>query len=176
MRRITSQLIFCSPERILRRTVVERNEQQVITNLFSLDEKVVESAQTLFFDGVLSGGIVSLKENISTEKIAGLLFDYNYQDISEIIFENKIRSTEKPLVLDFGTTILSEINTKFKLLADDLTDFSLFEIIAACVYFPAKILGDSETLTVGRQVQLLLWEGTDLVNKCLTATTSLRKI
>ena len=46
--RVASQLIFYSPDEILRRTVVEQDEQKIITRLFSLDGNVVETAQTLF--------------------------------------------------------------------------------------------------------------------------------
>jgi len=47
MIRVVSQLIFCSPEKILRQTVVERNNHNFITRLFSLDDRTVESSQTL---------------------------------------------------------------------------------------------------------------------------------
>ena len=48
--RVASQLTFCSPDEIMRRAVVEFDEQKTITRLFSLDENAVESAQTLFYD------------------------------------------------------------------------------------------------------------------------------
>ena len=58
MTRIGSQLTFCSPQQILRRMLVERDEQDKITGIKSLDEGLVETAQTLFFDGIISTEIV----------------------------------------------------------------------------------------------------------------------
>jgi len=43
--------------------VVERDEQNLITDFYCLDNNSVESAQTLFFDGIISTEIISLKLN-----------------------------------------------------------------------------------------------------------------
>jgi len=47
MIRVGIQLFFCSIEKIRRQTVVERNNHNIITRLFSLDDRTVESSQTL---------------------------------------------------------------------------------------------------------------------------------
>ncbi|NDP20995.1 MAG: hypothetical protein GZ091_07945 [Paludibacter sp.] len=62
MIRFASQLVFCSPQQILRRTVIEQNEKNTITRIFSLDESVAESAQTSFFNGIISSEFISLKQ------------------------------------------------------------------------------------------------------------------
>src|ERR1035437_5686425 len=109
MIRAGSQLTFCSPDEILRRTVVELNDQKIITRIFSLDEGNVEPAQTLFFDGILSAEIVSLKQNAGAY-ISGLLKDYFYLDFSVILPSVVIKQSDKPLIIDFGTNSPEIIN------------------------------------------------------------------
>jgi hypothetical protein len=174
MTRIASQLTFCSPDDIRRRAVVEQNEQQTVTRLFSLDESPVESARTLFYDGILSAEIISVKEIIpDCQTLAG---SYNYIDLSAG-GAPKITITDKPLVLDFSTAhSVENIN---KLLMDHiqaLSAFPIFDIIAACCYYPALIVGGTAPLEIYRQTKLLLWEGSDLVNKQLTKQTHIRII
>ena len=43
---------------------MELDEQNVVRSIFSLDDGNVETAQTLFFDGILSQEIVSVKQHI----------------------------------------------------------------------------------------------------------------
>jgi hypothetical protein len=176
MIRVASQLTFCSPERILKRTVVERNALNVITRIFSIDENPVESAQTLFFDGIISSEIVSLKQNIPDEKLVDLVQNYNYFDFSNEIEIYDILPINKPLVLDFGTNLLEEINFKITKLAAKFSNFPIFDLIAACVYFPQYLLGNQTELQLNRQTDLLLWENVDLPNKGLTPAVRIRKI
>jgi hypothetical protein len=176
MIRVASQFTFCSPQQILSRTVVEQNEHNVITRLFSLDESAVESAQTLFFDGILSAEIISLKENILQEELTKIIENYQYIDFST---ENKLEiilPTNKSLLIDFGTILNNEINAKIASHAFALQHFSIFEIIAACTYFPSIVLGLPASLTPTRCSQLLLWENVDLINKKVTKHTKIRKI
>jgi hypothetical protein len=171
--RIASQLTFCSPREIRRRMVVEQDGQKTVTRLFSLDENNVESAQTLFFDGIISAEIISVKENtVLSEKI---ISDYQYVDVS-IEFPSKIVHSGKPLLLDFGSNSVEKISRTLKVLALIFDAFSAFEIIAACTYFPALILEKTASLSVNRNTQLLLWEGLDLVNKRITEHTRIREI
>jgi len=176
MTRVASQLTFCSPQQILRRTVVEQDEQNRITRLFSLDGSPVESAQTLFFDGILSRGIVSLKENKFPGTVDQLLADYLYIDISTQLPVEKIRPNGKPLLLDFGTSSPDKINSQLEALAPALTTFSVFDIIAAGVYYPLILLGLQAELTVKCCTSVLIWENVDLVHMCITGKTRIRRI
>lgn len=171
--RVASQLIFCSPNEILRRTAVELNEQKTITRLFNLDENVVETAQTLFFDGILSAEIISVKEHVSY--LGSLVPEYNYIDLSCGI-PTEIVASEKPLLLDFGTHSPERINQILAELTQALSAFSMFEIIAACCYYPALVVGKAASLSINRKTKLLLWEGSDLVNKRITKQTRIREI
>ena len=173
MSRIASQLTFCSADEILRRTVVELDEQKIITRLFCLDENVVESAQTLFYDGILSAEIISVKEEVSA--FNDLVSVYNYIDLSNGI-PTEISVSKKPLLLDFGTHSILKINQLLAGLIPVIADFSMFEIIAACCYFPALVLGRTASLNINRSTRLLLWEDSDLVNKKITKQTRIRQI
>ncbi len=176
MIRVASQFTFCSPQQILSRNVVEQDEHNVITRLFSLDESAVDSAQTLFFDGILSAEIISLKANIPLVELSNIADNYQYLNFS---IENKLQQilpTNKPILIDFGTILNNEINAKIASHAFAMQYFSIFEIIAACTYFPSIVLGLPASLTPTRCSQLLLWENVDLINKKVTNYTKIRKI
>jgi len=174
MTRSASQLLFCSPKEILRGVVVERDEHSTIKRIFKVDENSVESAQTLFFDGIISGEIVSLKQNLSNEDLTYRIRDYNYIDLS--IGVSDIILTDKPLIIDFGTDSTEEINKQFEKSAAVFTDISIYELIAACVYYPAIVIQRKADLAEGRQTELILWENTDLPNKRFTPAVRVRKI
>jgi hypothetical protein len=176
MKRVGSQLCFCSPELILRRMAVERNDDNTVTRIFSLDDGIVESANTLFFDGILSAKIVSLKQSGATLLNEKLMDDYQYIDILEKIPTKEIAPGSKPLILDFGTDSPLQINESLAQLAPLLSTFSVFEIIAACTYYPALALNKTGELCENRTTQLLLWENVDLVNKRITLQTRVREI
>jgi hypothetical protein len=148
--RVASQLTFCSPGEILRRAVVEQDEQKIITRLFNLDENTVESAQTLFYDGIISAEIISVKEQASD--LDKLILAYNYVDLSTGI-PTEIKSCEKPLLLDFGTHSIQKINQLLAGVTPALAPFSIFEIIAACCYFPALVVGKVASLDRNRKTQ-----------------------
>lgn len=173
MIRVASQLTFCSPNEILRRAVVEQDEQGIISRRFSLDENSVESANTLFYDGIISAGIISVKENAGN--FSELVSDYNYIDLSgggiSVIPKNL-----KPLLIDFGTNSVEKANLQLSDFAPALSGFTVFEIIAACCYFPALALGKTTSLSIGTKTELLLWEKADLIEKKMTEHTHIRKI
>lgn len=176
MVRVGSQLTFCSPHEVLRRMVVERGDQNLITNLYCLDDNAVESAQTLFFDGIISAEIISLKQNIKPCNIAKLADKYHYYDFSEQVSALDCGSNDKPLLLDFGTNSVDEINLKLASLAQMNSTVSIIDLIASCVYYPALLLGFEPDLKTGRRTELLLWEKIDLVNKTLTLRSRVRKV
>jgi len=176
MIRVCSQLTFCSPQNILRRTVVEQDENHVITGLFSLDNSVVEPHHTLFFDGILSSGIVSVKQNSSPVDILRRVADYQYIDVSDILPLEEIKPNKRPLILDFGNNTPQEINDRLASLAPALQAFTIYELIAACTYYPAKLFGIPAGLAENLCTDIMLWEGLDLVNKRITNHTSVREL
>jgi len=156
--------------------VVEVDEQNVIRSIYSLDDRNVETSQTLFFDGILSRGIVSVKQHISKADTYSLMQNYQYLDISENNLLSQIVLTTKPLIMDFGTMLPNEINKLIPFLASVFTELSIFDIIAACTYYPSLFLGWTAGLTENSIAQLVLWENVDLIEKKLTISTFVRAI
>jgi len=173
MIRFSSQLVFCSPQQILRRTVIEQNENNTIARIFSLDESIAESAQTMFYNGIISSEIVSIKQ-FSGDAAAQLHSDYQYIDFSEVIPLKQIVPTGKTLILDFGSNNTDEINRKFSVLASILVNFSIVDIIAAVTYYPAMIAGKTNSIQENNSTRLLLWENIDFSNNRLMEKTRIR--
>jgi len=176
MIRVGSQLVFCSPGFVYRRMVVELNDRNIIENIFSLDEGNVETANTLFYDGILSSGIVSLKQNAVTENFSNLITGYQYFDFSESHSSFDVKLTDQPLILDFGTTMPDNINALLPHLSQVLSYLSVFEIIAACTYYPSLLTGRAPGLKEKQYTDLILWENVDLSEKKLTANTRIREM
>lgn len=176
MIRIGAQITFCSPERTLRRTAVELDEQNIVTKLFSLDDGNVETSHTQFYDGILSNEIVSVKQNIHGEHILNSLKEYQYYDLSEIHTTFDISKKDKPLLLDFGTNSPDTINAILPYLTQALDSYTIFEIIAACTYYPALLLGRQPGLIENSKAKVILWENVDLVQKKLLFNTCIHGI
>jgi hypothetical protein len=155
---------------------LEIDEQNKITKLFSLDDGKVESSQTLFFDGILSSEIVSLKQNMPVREISARLINYQYYDFTESFPSSKIKLTNKPLLLDFGTNSPDNINKLFPVLFQVLSDFSIFDIIAAFTYYPSLLLEKEAGLAVNYSTGILLWENVDLVGKKLSSDSFICEI
>ncbi len=58
MRRAMSQLIVINQTEVCTRTIVEWDEEELITAIFSVDKELYEPANTLFFDGIISGELL----------------------------------------------------------------------------------------------------------------------
>src|SRR5665647_775740 len=102
--------------------------------MFCMDDNQVESANTLFFDGIMSAEIISTKKTKSPEEIAQLAVDYNYIDVSNQLSTHSVKPNDKLLLIDFGTSLPVEINRQLAYLIPALSAFSIFDIIAACTY------------------------------------------
>ena len=173
--RVSSHLLFCEPDRILRQQVVERDEDQVVTAIFSLTESLTEAANTSFYDGIISRGIVSLKLNMAEDRLAEIRKEYNYIDFS-LKNQDIDLSINKELLIDFGTENVEEINLIFKNFQDLFSTFPIFDFIAACVYYPALLCDRNAVLELNKSTELILWEQLDLINKCFKINTFIRKI
>ena len=173
--RVSSHFLFCKPDRILRQTVVERDENQVVTDIFNLADSRVEAANTSFYDGIISRGIVSLKLNTTEDRLTEIRKKYNYIDFS--LKNPDIDLTiKKELLLDFGTEDATEINRVFRNFQNLFSTFPVFDFIAACVYYPALICDRDAVLELNKSTDLILWEQLDLINKCFKINSFIRKI
>jgi hypothetical protein len=174
--RVASQLTFCSPQQVLRRTVVEQDELKRITAIFGLDDNTVESAHTLFYDGILSAEIISVSQLAVKTDLNDKLSNFEYFNLAENLPSANIPKNDKPLILDFGTNAIDKINSRLIHVIPSLEAYSILEIIAACTYFPAILSGVDPALIENRKTDLLLWENVDLVNRRITHKTRIRII
>jgi hypothetical protein len=174
MNRFSSQLVFCTPDKILRRTAIEQDENLIIHNLISLDEQSVEPSNTLFFDGIISTEIISLKQNQPLSEKKYISADYQLFELQMEDFDSRKIQSEKKIVLDFGTSDITEINQILLKNSVELSKLDVFEIIAGSVYYPSLILGKPKNLDKNIQSQLFLWQQIDMVNKRTTSMTNLK--
>lgn len=159
MKRIAAHHIFCSPENILKLSVIEQDENNRITRIFPLHEQPAEPAHTVFVDGHISFFPVSLSEKIyPTEK---LMQNYLLLNASAILSGKEIKKTGLPLLIDFQTSDTRAINEMLPILAQIAKEYSVNEIIAACTWQPAKILGLAAELEAGEVFTLANWKTTD---------------
>ena len=178
MKRFCSRIIYCAPEKILKQAVVEQNDAGIISDLFLINSRHSESSQTLLVDGVISAEPLSLKQHLAPEKFRAIQNTYNYIDLSAGFLSTDFLP-EKKLLLDFGTNSIKEINEllkfSFPLLAQFFLrlDKPLFDILAACVYYPRLELSQPAELQQGVEVNLVQWKGFDLVNNRLTEKLTL---
>ena len=64
MKRVLSQYVCVNSHDIRTRTVIEFSDDDIVLAIFSIDEGNVEPANTLFFDGVISGELIDGNFNV----------------------------------------------------------------------------------------------------------------
>ena len=174
MKRVSSQLVFCDGNSLLRSTVVEQNDDNVITDIIDLSTRQSETAHTVFYDGVISGEIISLKECLSDDQLVEITKGMVYLDLSKWNNSSFVFERDSDLVVDFGSNNIDEINKMLKENFDTLSAITVFELINACSYLPQRLLGLSKNIEVSHQTDLVLWQGVNLVSHALTPQTSVR--
>lgn len=157
MKRFLSQQIFCSPQKILQNTVVEINNQNIITNLIAMDNQQTETSNTLYYNGIISSGIMPVS-SIVHNNITNHTFDFQYINLQKTNSKVIIRERNKPVILDFNTTDISAINIILKEKKSLFSHFHVFEIIAGCTFYPAIYLGLTNEIELHNHANLIIWE------------------
>ncbi len=165
MRRISSQFILISPTSILQNHVVELNSEGVVCQLIDIEKQISEPAQTLYYNGIISAEIVSLRNNFSPKEINELSLTYNYINISNLSTESCVELNENPLVIDFETNNLKEVSQIINNKKNVFSKLNIFQLISACSYYPIQILDLQKQIRVSNSPELVLWNGIDLINK-----------
>lgn len=165
MRRISSQFILISPTSILQNHVVELNSEGAVCQLIDIVKQIAEPAQTLYYNGIISAEIVSLRSHFSTKEINELSLTYNYINISNLSTESCVELNENPLVIDFETNNLNEISQIINNKKNVFSKLNVFQLISACTYYPIQILDLQKQIRVTNCPELVLWSGIDLINK-----------
>lgn len=167
MKRVSSQLVFCSPSKILRNCVLEQDENGALTQIIDLQIQQSETHNTLFFDGIITNGIVSLKTELSDIELRKLKSSYNYFDFSKP--DNFKLEPLKPLLIDFGTSDTVIINKILKKYFELFLEIDIFQFLNGCCFLPMQILKRNEFIEQNHKPQLLLWKGLNLIDKQITA-------
>lgn len=174
MRRVSSQLIFCSPSSILRNCVLEQNENGVLTQIIDLQTQQSETHNTLFYDGIITNGIVSLKMELADIELRSVKSYYNYFDFTEPINFNL--DIQKPLLIDFGTVETTSINQLLRIYYKLFIGINVFEFLTACCFLPLQILKRAEFIELNHKPNLLIWKGLNLINKQITPITAVENL
>ena len=171
MKRVASHFIVCSPHDIRRNAVVELDDNGVLTQVFDLNDSHVEAAHTLFYDGVISATVMSMGFHFEADMILEMTDNFHFIDFTKEIPTKEILPNGKPLLIDFGTENPSEINSLLSKLSPYVTAFTVFDLVSACVSYPALLLDHSAPLQAGKFTPLIIWQDVDLVNKKITEKT-----
>lgn len=161
---LSSQLIITENGEVLRNSVVGFSEdfQPVYSGI---QENNHEKAATLFFDGIISPPVYSLV-------MRGIEITENFQYLNLTDLKPFSLKSSGRLLFDFGTENPAEINQFLKANVDFLSEFSILDIIAGCTAHPGMLLKSQPTTNSIRY----LWTGCDLINKKITARTTVSVI
>ena len=161
-----------APNQLLRRTVLEISERNTVSQLISLDELHSETAGTVFCDGIISAGIISL--SLRDYLIQQIPAEFLYVDIRNSIpaeFELKNRT----LILDAHTEDPAEFTFYLQKAFNSISDLSITDIIAATCYTPASLCNIDHEIRPGNNILPLLWQNCNLPEKKLTPNSSVAK-
>jgi hypothetical protein len=176
MKRIGSQLIFCAPDVVLRNNIVELNNDNKVLNLIDLSVRHTETYGTLFYDGIISAGIYSLKKRNINFNSSELTNNYLYIDLTKLDKNIELSVSSKKLILDAGT----DDPTLFSKALNDCYNFlkstSIFDIIAGATFYPAEFAGESNEISTNGSTKAILWQNCDLILKQITASTTIRTL
>jgi hypothetical protein len=176
MRRIASHYTYSSPYDIKRTHVLEIDEDGFLAAMFDLSVMQVESANTLFCDGIISSSIVSLKQHCSQAAINQLQTDYNYIDLTDHSSFTNFYDKGKKLLLDFGTNDPLLATDYLVKNSNILKNFHFWDVIAGSVYYPSMILNKSSQIEIGSHLSLIVWRNIDFTNSVITSTSSINFI
>lgn len=171
MKRFSSQLLFCTPETLKRKTVVEQDDDGRISKLIDLETRAVETAGTIFYDGVISCSPISLSLRLTDDDISRLPEKYEYLSLKTTLAKKFKHQTDKKTIVDFGTENGEEINNLLKVNAGYLDFLDIISLIAGSVYFPAIIAGLEPGCNEGKPTHIFLWQGIDMLNFKLKNTS-----
>lgn len=174
MKRVSSQLIFCSPYNILRNCVLELDEHGVLTQVIDLQNQQSETHQTLFYDGIISNGIVSLKMELTDNELNNIKSTFNFFDFSVPIHFDS--NSEKPLLVDFGTNDIKIFNQLLRIHYKLFIGMDFFEFLTACCFLPLQILNRAEFIEINHKPNLLIWKRLNLIEKRITPITTVENL
>lgn len=154
----SSQLIITEKAEVLRNSLASFNTQNNVFEYRNIMQHAHEAAQTIFYDGIISPPVFSMKlRGYSTSKMS-----CEYITLYELNTQKSLPTI--PFIFDFETENIQEIN---KILADNFVLFqsvSVLDFIISCCVLPVQVAEVSEEFN-----HRFLWKDADLVHKKITA-------
>ncbi len=157
MKRVSSQRVMCSKEKLLLNTVIESDDYGMISKLIPLNEHAAEVSGTKFFNGIITPGIVSISKRFSSKTIDDLSKNQNIIFIDKIIAREDVAIKNRPLIFDFITENPENVSQIIRENIKFFRKISVFDLIKAMVFYPAEVLGINNEIKLGNTTKLLLW-------------------
>lgn len=173
MNRVVSQFLMTAPDQLLRHTVLEITENGNVSQLISLDDMKSETAATIFRDGIISAGIVSLK--LRAYDFQQMPEQFLYIDITNIIPE-KIDLQNRTLILDARTENPTELSLHLRKAFNSLAHIHIAQIISATCYTPAALCHFNNEIRPGNSINAIIWENCNLPDKKFTSNVSIANL
>lgn len=149
--RFAAQLLAVDAQNRLRNRVVEQEDDLLITNIFDLSLQQAETANTLFYDGIISPFPILLP--------------------SEVMLGEKVADT---LIYTQNQSWLADRLKQFTLELRMLAGKDLQEIFELYVFCSDKLLRNKSEIAVGQKSSLVLWQNTDMKNMLMTPELQLK--
>ncbi len=157
MKRVSSQRIMCSKEMLLFNTVIESDDFGMISKLIPLNEHAAEVSGTVFYNGIITPGIVSVSKRFSSKTKEDLSKNYNINFIDKILAGEIVTYENSPLIFDFKTENPKNVSQIIRENLEYFRKISIFDLIKAMVFYPAEVLGINNEIKLGNTTKLLLW-------------------
>ena len=141
----------------------KKNEIQQIQDITTLQS---ETAQTQFHNGIISASIVSLSKQLDTKSINH--DQYLYINLKSNFKLPHLSSEKRILIIDAATENPHDFSVSLQDNYEKLKQLNIFDIISASCYYPAKMLGTNNEITINTVIKPILWRNCDLVTKSLT--------
>jgi hypothetical protein len=156
--------------------MLELDNENKVTQILDLNNQQTETAQTIFYNGIISSSIISLEKRLNTEQIFLISEEYNYINLLTDFVHPDLSLNKKKLILDASTEDPQTFSFALRTNYEKLKQFGIYEIISASTYIPALIAGIKTEINILSITKPILWQNCNLTNKLLTINTKLTSV
>lgn len=171
MKRTAAQLVLIDSDRICRNTVVEQDENNRVIQLKNLTELNVETAGTVFFDGLISPDLITISNQ--SVVLYPLFIQFSVYKFGNEGFQLIQQGISDNFILDCGSVDLETINHILIENVSFINQFDLISVIKSLTVNPALVCGKINSIIPGQVCRLIFWENCDLINKKITPSLKL---
>lgn len=148
---------MCSKENLLLNSVIEIDNRGMISKLIRLYDHAAEVSGTVFYNGIITPGIVSISKRYSSKTIDDLSKKYNVIFIDKIIAGEVVPIENRSLIFDLKTENPENVSHIIRENMEFFRKISIIDVIKAMVFYPAEVLGINNEIKSGNSTKLLLW-------------------